>query len=251
MAAKRAAKKAARKEAGAAWATQPTPLNLYRSSLREALGRGGRTLAAMRRACNAHGAGDLEGDDERTLVWSDLHLGHANIIEYQDRPFLDVDEMDAALWAAWHETVGPDDTLVCVGDLAMGAAVCEATWERVRGAPGRTKVLVVGNHDLGSGGTLRVGGFHRTKAVLVSVGAPPLIWTHAPLPDVPEGHVNIHGHTHGRRGDGRHINVSVEQLEYRPVGLDRLRRLAAVLVGGDEPPGATTLAQVRHVEGVA
>ena len=112
-------------------------------------------------------------------------------------------------------------------------------------------MLVVGNHDLGSGGTLRVGGFHRTKAVLVSAGAPPLIWTHAPLPDVPEGHVNVHGHTHGRRGEGRHINVSVEQPEYRPITLDRLRRLAVALVGGDEPPGPTTLAQVRHVEEVA
>ena len=63
--------------------------------------------------------------------------------------------------------------------------------------------------------------------------------------------MNVHGHTHARRSEGRRINVSVEQLEYRPIGLDRLRRLAAVLVAGDEPAGPTTLAQVRHVEGVA
>ena len=117
--------------------------------------------------------------------------------------------------------------------------------------PGASKVLIVGNHDVGGDGKLRVQGFERNLAVLVTPGSPPLIWTHAPLPEVPEGHVNVHGHTHARRAEGRRINVSVEQLDYRPIGLDRLRRLAAVLIGGDAPPGATTLAQVRHVEGAA
>ena len=81
----------------------------------------GKTLQAMRRALNTYGAGTLEGDDARVKVWSDLHLGHANIIEYQHRPFRDVGQMDAALWDAWWTAVGPDDALVCVGDLAMGA----------------------------------------------------------------------------------------------------------------------------------
>ena len=245
MAGKRAAKKARK---AAAWATPPAPLTVYRDGLRDALGRSGKTLQAMRRALNTYGAGTLEGDDARIKVWSDLHLGHANIIEYQHRPFRDVGQMDAALWDAWHTHVEPDDTLVCVGDLAMSAGASEATWERVAAAPGAPKVLIVGNHDVGGDGKLRVEGFERNLAVLVTPGEPPLIWTHAPLPDVPDGHVNVHGHTHARRSDGRRINVSVEQLGYRPIGLDRLRRLATVLVDGDEPPGATTLEQVRHVE---
>ena len=245
MAGKRAAKKARK---AAAWATPPAPLTVYRDGLRDALGRSGKTLQAMRRALNTYGAGTLEGDDARVKVWSDLHLGHANIIEYQHRPFRDVGQMDAALWDAWHTHVEPDDTLVCVGDLAMSAGASEATWERVAAAPGAPKVLIVGNHDVGGDGKLRVEGFERNLAVLVTPGEPPLIWTHAPLPDVPDGHVNVHGHTHARRSDGRRINVSVEQLGYRPIGLDRLRRLAAVLVDGDEPPGATTLEQIRLVE---
>ena len=141
-----------------------------------------------------------------------LHLGHANVIAYQGRPFAGVEDMDAALWGAWAEAVGPDDTVVCVGDVALAAGVCAETWERVRAAPGRTKVLVVGNHDLTGRGHLRTEGFDRVTALLTSHGDPPLIWTHAALPNVPPGHVNIHGHEHSllHPADSPHINVLVE-----------------------------------------
>ena len=60
---------------------------------------------------------------------------------------------------------------------------------------------------------------------------------------VAAGHVNIHGHTHRnlKPAGSPHINVSVEQLDYRPVELSRLRRLAQALVAGQTPPGETTL----------
>ena len=83
------------------WQTQKSPLNVYREGLRDALGRSGKTLRAMRRAVNEYGAGVLDVDDEAVKVWSDLHLGHANIIGYQDRPFHDVHEMNGTLWANW------------------------------------------------------------------------------------------------------------------------------------------------------
>ena len=233
------------------WRPGKEPINLYRDDLREALGRSGKTLAAMRRALNEHGAGVLDAPDEEVKVWSDLHLGHANIIAYQGRPFHNVHEMDGVLWANWQFGVDQEDTLVCVGDVAMGGGLSGDTWERVRAAPGRTKVLVVGNHDVTGQGILRAEGFHRVKAVLTSPGDPPLIWTHAPLPNVPAGYVNIHGHQHNtlKPADSPHINVSVEQLDYRPVSLVRIRRLAGALVAGERPAGATTLERIEVVEG--
>ena len=82
-----------------------------------------------------------------------------------------------------------------------------------------------------------------------SIGAPPLVCTHYPLAEVPEGHVNIHGNAHGTPpGGSAHINVAVEQLDYEPVGLDRLRRLARALVAGHYPPGATTLERIALLE---
>ena len=231
----------------ASWQTQKSPLNVYREGLRDALGRSGKTLRAMCRAVNEYGAGVLDVDDGAVKVWSDLHLGHANIIGYQGRPFHDVYEMNGTLWANWQLGVDADETIVCVGDFALGEALSEETWDRITAAPGRSKVLVVGNHDITGQGILRVKGFHRTKAVLISPGDPPLIWTHAPLPNVPDGHVNIHGHQHAKLKppDSPHINVSVEQLNYRPVSLARLRRLAQALVAGERPTGGTTLERIE------
>jgi len=41
-----------------------------------------------------------------TWFTADLHLGHRNIIEYCNRPFADVDEMNRALIANWNQVVG-------------------------------------------------------------------------------------------------------------------------------------------------
>ena len=204
---------------------------------------GARTFRAMRKACELLPARQLAG--ERTLIWSDLHLGHDNIIRYANRPFRDADEMDAALYANWQAAVGDADTLIVVGDVAMRHAVAEATWQRIREAPGKVKQLVVGNHDLTGSGELRVDGFDDICSVACIDGDPPLLLTHMPLAEVPAGCVNVHGHTHDeapRRS--RHINVSVEQLDYRPLPLGKLRVLAEELVAGRYPDGATTLQRV-------
>ena len=200
---------------------------------------GARTFQAMLKACERLPARQLDG--ERTLIWSDLHLGHDNIIRYANRPFRDADEMDAVLYANWQAAVGAADTLIVVGDVAMRHAVAPATWQRIRKLPGKSKRLVVGNHDLTGSGELRVDGFDDICSVACIDGDPPLLLTHMPLAEVPPGCVNVHGHTHDeapRRSP--HVNVSVEQLGYRPMSLDRIRVLSEALAAGAYPHGATT-----------
>ena len=226
----------------------------YRAELELALACAGgktrkRTYRAMIRAVTEYRGATLEAPDAEVLVWSDLHLGHGNIIDYQNRPFLDVADQDAEIWKAWERVVRPESVLVLVGDVAMGEAVCEATWERIRRTPARRKHLVIGNHDLTGLGELRTQGFDDVWSVMVSAGDPPLVWTHYPLAEVPDGHVNVHGHRHGAPpGHSPHINVAVEQIEYEPVRLDRLRALAQGLVRGHYPPGATTSERIANLE---
>ena len=226
-------------------------LALYREDVPGAMGRAGRASRAMTQAIDDYGAGLLTAPDECVRVWSDLHLGHANIIRYQARPFADVAAMDAALWSAWYNDVGPDDVLVCVGDFAFCDTGRGSLADRVRAAPGARRLLVIGNHDLSARGRLRVTGFDAARALYIAPGDPPLIWTHGPLPVVPAGYVNIHGHTHGRNStDNQHINVSVEQLDYRPVPLSHLRRLARALLDGLSCDG-TTLARMAAAQAAA
>lgn len=208
---------------------------------------GSKTFRAMLRAASALPARRLAAVGD-VWLWSDLHFGHANIIRYTKRPFASAEEMDARLYENWAATVGAEDTVVFVGDVAMRQAVGEHTWQRIRAAPGIAKHLVFGNHDLTASGGLRVAGFNDICAVLSIDGDPPLLCTHMPLHDVPAGCVNVHGHTHDEKPRrSAHINVSVEQLEYRPVALDAVRSLAKELVAERYPQGATTLERIRSL----
>ena len=185
-------------------------------------------------------------------LWSDQHLGHANILRYASRPFPSVKEMDQAFFDNWSTYVGDDDLVLFLGDVAMGSEINEGLFARLRALPGR-KLLVPGNHDVKPrGGHLRMHGFDQVYSLAVANGDPQLIFTHVPLIDVPEGFVNIHGHTHNRPPtDTPHINVAVEQIDYRPVRLSRLRALALSLAAEQYPEGDTTLERLHSLEGGA
>ena len=208
--------------------------------------RGKRGLRAMMRAIPRHPVCEFNEPDETVLVFSDLHLVHENIIEYSNRPFDDVDEMNLTLWTNLESAMHTDKVLVVVGDMAMRQALNEGTWQQLRYLDCRQRHLVIGNHDLTGAGLLRAAGFDHVWSLMVSGGEPPLIWTHYPLNEVPTGYVNIHGHVHDsppRRTP--HINVPVEQLDYRPVSQLDLRALERVLVTGVYPPGNSTLERLQ------
>jgi len=89
---------------------------------------------------------------------SDLHFGHANIIRFCSRPFSadgwfedapalipDPDTMNVALCQAINASVGPEDELWVLGDVAMGRL--EETLPLIRNLTAGRKVLVAGNHD--------------------------------------------------------------------------------------------------------
>lgn len=42
---------------------------------------------------------------------ADLHLGHANVIRFDNRPFENIDEMETEIIRRWNERVTPKDTV--------------------------------------------------------------------------------------------------------------------------------------------
>ena len=162
---------------------------------------------------------------EKVWFWSDLHLGHENIIKYAQRPFGGVFHMDSSLLANAQAVVPADAWLLFVGDLAM--------WkdrQTIQGwmdqCPGR-KILVLGNHDVrGRERPVRLEewqelGFEAVADVawLPATSAAPELWvTHYPMPAkiVPKGVLNVHGHTHDAHVEGPYVNACVEKLDYTP-----------------------------------
>lgn len=51
---------------------------------------------------------------------SDLHLGHKNIIEYEDRPWQTVEDITIGLIKNWNEVVKPNDEVYILGGRYNG-----------------------------------------------------------------------------------------------------------------------------------
>ena len=53
---------------------------------------------------------------------ADHHFGHKNIIEYANRPFASVQEMNETLIARWNDVVGEDDEVYHLGDVGLASS---------------------------------------------------------------------------------------------------------------------------------
>jgi calcineurin-like phosphoesterase family protein len=158
----------------------------------------------------------------KVYIWSDLHLGHANIIKYCNRPFADVEAMNKALLHAWWTTVKPMDTIINLGDVSLKNNK-EHLSETIRSLPGY-KILILGNHDRKrSVKWWMEAGFDEVyKHPIVYEGK--LILSHAIVELAKDSpFINIHGHSHQHNmGNPRYVNVCVEITGYKPVPLEAI-----------------------------
>lgn len=170
---------------------------------------------------------------ETSWIWSDLHLSDRGPLQAFDRPFADVDEMNRHLLAEWRRTVAPDDTIICLGDVAHPDAWRDPRLMlELRDCPGR-RILIEGNHDTGQHEGLWTAGFERRSAFALYAADPPLALSHEPLAAVPVGAVNLHGHLHeGTEPTRRHVNLTVERWKYRPVRMPEVLEIARRRLAG-------------------
>lgn len=168
----------------------------------------------------------------------DLHLDHDRVLEYTDRPFTSVAEMNRTLVDGWNAVVDPGDEVVFLGDLAVPSEPTTVRrWlDRLQG----DIVFVAGDHDDGVGRTDGVASRAAHRFDARGYGFYCVHDPEAAQPAVDEW--LVHGHHHDMRTDeypfvdpdARRINVSVELLGYEPIPvaelvdyLDRLERLRA------------------------
>jgi calcineurin-like phosphoesterase family protein len=208
-------------------------------------------------------------------VWftADLHLGHANIIRFTQRPFLSEAEQemlrtlgprgkwrvsdetlrrhDDALIDAINERVDEGDMLWILGDFCTGGLVDAQRYRnRIRC---RSVYLVWGNHDhRGMGPAFN----DAIEQGLIEVEGQGIWLNHYPMRSWNRsfhGVWHLYGHVHGRLAaqDAEQPwmlvkDVGVDACDYRPWSFDELRaymapreeafraRKAAFMAGGDE-----------------
>lgn len=193
-------------------------------------------------------------DPERTWVVSDTHFGHESIKAFCHRP-LDIEQTMMEEWA--RAVPEKDSTLLHVGDMTYR----NNAWFKniiAKHLTGERKLIIQGNHDHQRYSFFRDCGFHIIKPFQIAVTADALgcqlipdetyaqkdyvivQFSHYPWnpefdegESIPDNTWRVHGHIHNN-GYSRHeftpflknhINISVEQIKYRPV------RLASLLEG--------------------
>lgn len=156
-------------------------------------------------------------------IWviSDTHFGHNNIIKYCNRPFKSSEEMDQAMLDNWNSVVKDGDIVYHCGDFKFRNSSV------IYHLNGR-KRLILGNHDIGKDPVLQ----KIFQKIMVWRMFPEfgLLLTHIPVHEdtlnINKCPVNVHGHIHDRLiKDSRYINVSVEQIAYKPIHIEELRAI--------------------------
>ena len=152
---------------------------------------------------------------------SDTHFWHKNIIDYEDRPFDNVEEMNQILIKNWNNTVSKVDKVYHLGDFSWGNK--EIVSEIVHQLNGYI-TLIKGNHDKKSNKWYNDAGFDDVidggmilEEFFLLTHRPMYLNEHMP-------YINIHGHLHSNtRESKQYINVGVERTNYKPISLQEIK----------------------------
>lgn len=180
-------------------------------------------------------------------IWfsSDLHLGHANIIKFCDRPFKDAKEMNEAILTYHNELVKPTDHWYNVGDVTMDRGTNEEPNLALISKFHGHKQLIMGNHDHFTVDIYRKY-FENIMAMKI---LDEIIFTHIAIhpSSMSLAIANVHGHTHNYGNEPPvygggfddnlkkftwkpYVNISIERTHYRPIHLDEIKAIIRTLV---------------------
>lgn len=141
---------------------------------------------------------------------SDWHIGHANVIKFDKRPFRNVDHMHEVLIKRYNGQITEDGICYHLGDVGMASvSTVKSVIDRLNG----TKILVLGNHD-GNLNRMYNCGF---DAVMYSselyIAGERVTLTHCPLRGVfREDATQMHGYVEGDNWhkESKHIRFSTD-----------------------------------------
>lgn len=171
--------------------------------------------------------------NRKIWITSDSHFGHDNIIKFGQR----TKAHEVTMLANWIDRIREEDTILHLGDVAMGGPMKQVSWLKVIGRLPGKKYLVLGNHDE----LHHEQPYHYTDTagftVIPEFEQDGVVFSHRPvchgdLREFSEWEINVHGHTHANAfnpthdgfpfEDKRYVNVCVEHTNMGPVQIGNL-----------------------------
>ena len=160
--------------------------------------------------------------NENIFVIADCHFNDSNILAFENRPYKNVEEMNAKLISNWNNTVGVDDTVIVAGDFIIGYNNIR---EIILALNGKIK-LVIGNHDTN---------LDAYRDLLHGVYDYPIIidefWiiSHYPMyVNMASPYANLFGHVHTNTTycdvSPRSMCICTERLDDTPILLEEVKK---------------------------
>lgn len=184
-------------------------------------------------------------DKQNIFFISDLHIGHKNVIKFDNRPFKNVDEMHTQMIQNWNSVVGDDDIVYFLGDLSFSRD--ELTKWFIYSLKGKIH-FIMGNHDkyksiskfgrweniyeYGTEINIKDEGSASSRG---SQGYQRIIMSHYPILSWNKAHYgswHLHGHTHGNLFKSNQdyykrkvIDVGCNCIDYTPISYQQVKSI--------------------------
>jgi len=158
-------------------------------------------------------------------IWftADQHFWHENILEYCDRPFRTVNQMNEQLIELHNNVVKTNDIVWMLGDFTLAGGNHFESVQRLVNRLNGKKHLVLGNHDKFKPFTYVGMGF-LTVHTNMHLELLDIYLTHDPaVANVRRDKLWLVGHIHKLYKHAKNtINVGVDQWNFMPVHLDEV-----------------------------
>jgi len=193
----------------------------------------------------------------KTYFTADTHFGHANIIRYADRPWMNpetdlvpnptdsarlmwaspliaqqcVEKMDRELVERWNRVVGQDDLVYHLGDFCFGDKV--ATFLRYFKQLNGRIVLIKGNHDKLAWANRQSFYAYHDSYLEIKIDGQDITLCHYALRVFNKCHYgawHLYGHSHGSLADDPNalaIDVGVDCHNFKPISFEEVATIMA------------------------
>lgn len=163
---------------------------------------------------------------------SDMHMGHKNVLKFDDRPFQSVEEMNETLIVNWNKKVTDEDDIWVLGDFCYRSEKDPSFYlKQLKGK----KHLIIGNHDKVTVNTDSALNYLDSVERLKHIKDREynVILCHFPLADwnaKHRGSYHVYGHIHNNKDEvyefmkqqERALNAGCMINNYEPVTLEEL-----------------------------